>query len=188
MAPISKAGPPFQSLGSPLFLVLDLSKQFQTIWANLATIIVLDTLVTPSKLGPGGLQFPPWTADCGARAMGCKGQKWPKMTKFQNSRNFPYYGREQKQTTLDPNDLRRPFGPISSIIMVSIPLSDMHIEGYGARRGLKRLWPILGVDRHSYSHSSPLSKLEVMMASILGFSPWPPTILYSSRKITPGRK
>ncbi|MBW0557812.1 hypothetical protein O181_097527 [Austropuccinia psidii MF-1] len=65
LGPIRMDEPPFPSLVGPPFYGPGLVSEVKAIWANLATIIFLGPLVTPSKLSPGGFQLPSCTTDCG---------------------------------------------------------------------------------------------------------------------------
>ncbi|MBW0554798.1 hypothetical protein O181_094513, partial [Austropuccinia psidii MF-1] len=67
LGPKSNGEHPIQSLGGPPFFLCGpgLVSAVQAIWSTLATIIFLGPPLSPSKLGPGGIQFPPNSADFG---------------------------------------------------------------------------------------------------------------------------
>ncbi|MBW0527362.1 hypothetical protein O181_067077 [Austropuccinia psidii MF-1] len=135
-SPISKAGHPFQSLGGSGLISAAPGHMGQ-----FGDNIILDPLVTPSKLGQGGLQFPPWTI---RTKNGQKGQKWPNMARTQISKKVSMVWQVPKMNQNLPKGPQKAIWSQSSRMMGTGPFLDMHIQDYGARKGLKRLWPIFG--------------------------------------------
>ncbi|MBW0466316.1 hypothetical protein O181_006031 [Austropuccinia psidii MF-1] len=88
--------------------------------------------------------------DRGARAVGHKnqkhgqnGQKCQKCPKFHISRRGGMIWQGPKQAMMPLNDLKIPFAP-QKPRKGTRPLLNMHMEGIGARKDLKKLGPILG--------------------------------------------
>ncbi|MBW0545418.1 hypothetical protein O181_085133 [Austropuccinia psidii MF-1] len=139
----------------------------------------------PFKIGPRRTSTSPTAYGLWA----IKNQKWPKMARFQDF--------EKVSIGLQ--------GPVLSHMVPKCPLKtiwDQYFNNCGYKTPvqiciLKDLVQeetsrcygrFLGVARHSYSHYSPFFKLETIVASVLGFSPWPPTLLDLKQIKTPGRK
>ncbi|MBW0477449.1 hypothetical protein O181_017164 [Austropuccinia psidii MF-1] len=150
MGPISILDPNQQGwtslpiLGRSPFMVLDWSHKLQAIWANLAIIIILGPLVTPSKLGPGdqislgGLQLPHVPSHMG------HGLQKSNLPNFKFQEKFPWYGKDQNEPECPKMTSKGHLGPKFQESWGQDPFLDMHIEDHGSRKGLKRLWTILG--------------------------------------------